>query len=212
MTEYFGVWLILASVNLAATLSPGPAFILTVRNALSYNRPLGMMTAMGLGLGIGVHVAFVLGGIAVVIAKSVILFNLIKYAGAAYLVFIGAKAVLAKKSDNANPNIQTAQKPLTAFGALRMGFLTNVLNPKAVVFFTAVYAQFITVDTPPQILVLFGLTSVLIEAIWFSIVTFILTNPRIKNAFLGISHWIERVCGGLLIALGIRLALSKGLT
>jgi RhtB (resistance to homoserine/threonine) family protein len=211
--DYLTLWLILASVNLAATVSPGPAFVLTVRSALTHNRRAGLLTALGLGLGITVHVTIVLSGFAVLISSSALLFDLLKYAGAAYLAYIGIKGVLAKK--RSARNIADGLEPVKTISdvqALRIGILTNLLNPKAIVFFAAVYAQLITADTPWQILILFGLTSMIIESGWFSIVTLVLTDPRVRDKFFGISHWIERVCGGLLIALGIRLALSKGLS
>ena len=87
--------------------------------------------------------------------------------------------------------------------------MTNVLNPKAVIFFTAVYTQFIDLHTPWQVHVLYGMTSVVIEFLWFAGVAVVLTNPLIKQKFMGVVHWIERSCGGLMIALGVKLALSK---
>lgn len=209
-------WLLLASVQTAATLSPGPAFAISVRNALAYDRRTGVFTAIGLGAGVGAHVLFVLCGIAVVIAQSVMLFNLIKYAGAAYLIFIGAKAIFARKREDSEPleeklDIPKAKKSLSSFGAFRIGFLTNLLNPKAVVFFTAVFSQFISPETSYEVMGLYFLTCVMIETIWFSIVSIVLTNPLIKAKFLNLAHWVERVCGGLLIALGVKLATNKGL-
>lgn len=203
-------WLLLAGVQAAATISPGPAFAVSVRNALTHGRRAGLLTAMGLGIGVGAHVLFVLFGISVLISQSVTLFSIIKYAGAAYLVFIGIKSLLVKKEDrqDTSPDQKLrSKKTMSNWGALRNGILTNILNPKAVVFFTAVYAQFITPHTAPEIMTLYALTSVLIELGWFTLVTIFLTNPRIKGYFTAIAHWIERICGGLLVALGIRLAM-----
>lgn len=208
MNEFLVAWLVLASVNFVATISPGPAFALTVRNAIAYDRRAGIMTAIGLGLGIAGMVTIVLGGFAAIISQSVLIFNIIKYVGAAYLVYIGAKALMAKKPAivNAAEEHISAVRKISDLAALRMGYLTNQFNPKGLVFFSAVFAQFISPGTPWQVLVLYGLTSVMIEILWFGTVAFILTNPLIKQRFMGISHWIERVCGGLLIALGVRLA------
>lgn len=207
-------WLAIASVQLAATMSPGPAFVVAVRNALSYNRLTGVATAFGLALGVGAHVVFVLCGISLIVAQSVFLFALIKYAGAAYLFYIGVKAILhSRKSSSVSPvdvvKDQAEKKVMSVRKAVMTGFLTNLLNPKAVVFFTAIFTQFITVDTPFSILALYGGTSIVIEGAWFCGVAIVLTHARIRAVFLSFMHWVERVCGGLMIGLGIKLALSK---
>ena len=204
-------WLLLASLQTAATISPGPAFAITVRNAASGNRVSGILTSIGLGLGVGAHVLFVIFGISVLIAQSEILYNLIKYSGAAYLIFIGAKSFLASKKEKSNGYhaLKTKIKNPAPWRRVQNGLFTNLLNPKAFVFYTAVYAQFINPETPTTALALFCMTSVLIEITWFSLVTIFLTTPRMQTAFNRISIWIERISGGLLIALGIKLALSK---
>ncbi len=94
MNVFFVSWLFVASVQLMATMSPGPAFVVAVRNALTYDRKAGILTAFGLSLGVLVHIIFVLCGISFIISKSVFLFSLIKYAGATYLFYIGVRAIL----------------------------------------------------------------------------------------------------------------------
>ena len=209
--ELFLKWLLLAGVQSAATISPGPAFAVMVRNAVAYDRRTGIMTAIGLGIGVGAHVLFVLGGIAVILSQSVYAFNAVKYIGAAYLIYIGIKALRTPAHAPQTPEetITKQSQSLSDFKALRMGFLTNLLNPKAVIFFTAVFTQFIDAATPIFVLALFGLTSVAVEIIWFSLLALFLNSPRIKSRYMAMAHWIERICGGLLLALGVRLALSK---
>lgn len=204
-------WLMIVAVNTAATMSPGPAFAMIVRTAMGYNRRVAILTALGFGAGVAVVVFLVLFGFATVLSQSALLFNIVKYLGAAYLAYIGCKALMAKKhvAPATEGTAPTQQKNLTDAQAFRMGLITNLLNPKGIVFFTAVYAQFIAPGTPWQVLVLYGLTSAIIETLWFSMVAVVLTDSRIKGRFLRFSHWIERLCGGLLLALGIRLALFK---
>lgn len=213
MTLFFA-WLVMASVQLAATMSPGPAFVVAVRNAMKYDRKSAIATAFGLSLGVAAHVLFVLLGIAFLIAKSVFMLNFIRYAGAAYLFYIGIKAIrsTAKKDEDADSVHDTQMGEKATLGikkAVITGFLTNLLNPKAVVFFTAVYAQFITPETPLFMHLVYGGTSVFIEFTWFACVAIVLTNPRLHAFFNRIMHRIERICGGLMIALGVKLALSK---
>ena len=209
--EFFYKWLALATVQGAATMSPGPAFAMSVRQTLAHDRRTGILTSVGLGIGVGIHVLFVIMGISVLISKSVMLFNIIKYGGAAYLAYIGIKGLMSKKAapDTSKNAAQTQEKKksVSALKAIQTGILTNVLNPKAVAFFTAFYAQFTTVETPIEILALYGLTSVIMEMGWFSLVSIFLTTPKIRAKFISFKHWIERVCGGLLVALGIKLAM-----
>lgn len=204
-------WLAIVAINTAATMSPGPAFAMTVRNAIAYDRRTGIFTALGLGVGVAVIAFLVLFGFAAVLSKSVVLFSVVKYLGAAYLIYIGFKAIRARPNKNSTDNAQAAEKSLTRIQAFRSGLITNLFNPKGLVFFTAVYAQFVAPGTPWQVLLLYGATSAIIETTWFSGVAFVLTDSRVKGRFLRFSHWIERVCGGLLLLLGIRLALVKGL-
>ncbi|GJL85592.1 MAG: lysine transporter LysE [Micavibrio sp.] len=212
--DLFLAWLLLASVTITATLSPGPAFVVTVKNSLTYGRKGGVFTAMGLGMGVSVYVTLVLVGAAYILTQSAFIFNMIKYLGAAYLVFIGIKGLMAKKVENSvmDENVTPRQyKEISSLKAIKIGFLTNLLNPKGVVFYSAVYIQFVGVDTPVFMLVIYGLTSVIVEAGWFGILSCILTHKRVKNIFDNYIHWVERVCGGLLASLGVGLALSKGL-
>ncbi len=210
--ELFLSWLLMASVQTAAAISPGPAFAMILRNAIIYDKKTGVMTAIGLGLGIATHVTLVLCGIAVILSQSAFLFDAVKYIGAAYLIYIGIKAIATAKPAKSTQNNETVlfeQKIMTPFQAIRMGFLTNLLNPKAIVFFTAVFTQFITPETPGFMQVIFGITAVIIETLWFSSLALFLGDVRIKSRFMAVAHWVDRVCGGLLLALGVRLALSK---
>ncbi len=207
------LWAAWVSINLAATISPGPAFAMTVRTAIAHNRRAGIIQSLGLGLGVGFHVLLVIFGLAAIMATSATAFEIFKLAGAAYLIYLGSKAIRAKKKQPENLAIEP-ETPLTNMSdtkSFRTGFLTNMLNPKSLIFYSAVLPQFISGDVPWQMIMLFGLTAVATECLWFSFVTCILTAPRVKNKFLSVSHWIERICGGLMIALGLRLAFEKGL-
>jgi threonine/homoserine/homoserine lactone efflux protein len=209
--EHLASWLLFCSVNIAATIWPGPAFALTIRNCIVYNRRAALLTTIGLGLGVGVIVVLLLCGLSVLLENSFI-YNLVRYAGAAYLFYLGVKAILAQKKPAQDSEATTVEhKTISDREALQMGLFTNFLNVKGMIFLTAIYTQFITPATPLAMTIVYALTSVAIEIGWFALVAILLTDPRVKRRFLSFSHWIERVCGGLLIASAIRLALSKGL-
>lgn len=209
---FFLTWLAFAATQIAAAMSPGPAFILTVRHAITHGRTTGIYTAIGLGLGVAIHVGLVLVGLAAVMTQSFFLYSIIKYLGAGYLIYIGIKGLRARprvSQQEGNDTTPPANVSLTAAVAIRSGLLTNLLNPKALVFSTSIVTQFIHPDTPKTTLLLFWLTSTTIEILWFSLVSAVLNYKEIKQRFIAASHWIDRICGGLLVGLGIKLAISK---
>jgi RhtB (resistance to homoserine/threonine) family protein len=210
--EFFFAWLTVFTVNLLATMSPGPAFLMCLQSSIKYSRRTGVLTAVGLGLGLIPHVILTIGGVAVLLHESVLAFNIIKYAGAAYLIYIGWNALFStpQSSKLSIDHINAAAQDISPSKALWQGALTNMLNPKATLFFVAIFAQFITPETLLWQKMVFGATSILVEMGWFSLVAVVLTNPRIKAVFSRFIHWIDRICGGLFIALGARLALLKG--
>lgn len=203
-------WGILCSVFMVALISPGPDFVMAVRNAMTHNRRAGIFTALGFAIGVAIHVTYCLFGIAALVAQSIVLFNILKYAGAAYLFYIGVQSLRSKGFSMTEQNGDHAvPTPLPDTTAFRIGFMTNLLNPKATLFFMALFTQFIHTDTPLWVGVIYGFTCVVMTFLWFSIVATILTTPAIRTRFLSISQWIDRACGVALLALGVRLALTK---
>jgi threonine/homoserine/homoserine lactone efflux protein len=132
--EYLSIIATVAVIHLLAVISPGPDFMMITRSSLIYSRRTGMYSAIGLGLGILVHVAYSLVGIGLVISQSIVLFTIIKYLGAIYLIYIGYKSLTAKL-ERAKDNEIVMRQGITPLKAIRIGFLTNVLNPKATLFF-----------------------------------------------------------------------------
>ncbi len=208
MDTFISNWLLLVAVFSVAVASPGPDFVMAVRNSVMGSRKAGIFTAIGFGLGVAVHVTYCLAGLAVVIAQSVMLFNIIKWAGAAYLFWVGYHALKSKGYDPANVDMNGAAS-MTPVKALRSGFITNLFNPKATLFFLALFTQILSPDIAFGAKLIYGLTCVVMCMLWFSIVATVLTTPKIRAAFLRASKWIDRVCGALFIALGVKLAVAR---
>ena len=207
MDGLFLNWVLLMGVFILALASPGPDFVIAIRYALLYSRKMGVLAALGFAVGVAIHVAYVLLGLAALIASSVMLFTIIKFIGAAYLFYIGVRALLSqgakdKKLAPANHNSISAKK------AFMTGFLTNLLNPKATMFFLAVFSQFINVDTAIAIQIFYAATCVVMTFLWFSFVAIILSNPKIKQKFIKSTKWIDKICGVLLIGLSVKLLLT----
>lgn len=203
--------LTVAIVHLLAVMSPGPDFAMVTRNSLIYSRKVAIYTSLGIALGISVHVAYSLFGIGFIISKSILLFSIIKYIGAAYLIYIGYKSLRAKPTVEVaqdQTQVPMAAKTITAKSAIWSGFLTNALNPKATLFFLALFTQVIDPLTPKSIQLVYGFEMMFITFIWFSIISVIFSNSLIKSKIGRVQHHVERVTGVVLIALGIKVALS----
>ena len=181
---------------------------MAVRNSVMGSRKAGIFTAIGFGLGIAVHVSYCLTGLALVISQSIVLFNIIKWIGAAYLFYVGYQA-LKSKGYSANDEGITQPLSINLLQALRSGFITNLFNPKATLFFLALFTQILSPDIDFNAKAIYGMTCIIMTMIWFSIVATVLTTQRIRTAFLRASKWIDRVCVCLFIALDIKLAITK---
>lgn len=195
-------------IHLLAVISPGPDFIMACRNSLTYSRRTGIWTAIGFGLGIAVHVFYSLAGLALIIFKSILLFNAIKLLGAGYLIYIGLKSVLSKSSKIELGEHQK-KEDITHFAAIKIGFLTNVLNPKATLFFLSLFTLVISPETPLLIMSIMGAIMVINTMLWFSLVAVLLTQKRIRSIFERFQDVFNKTLGGLLIALGIKVALTE---
>lgn len=210
MEAFLAGWLAVLLVQCLATASPGPAAAMAIRNSLVHSRAVGVYTAVGLALGLAVHVIYSLVGIAVLVSRSVLLFNAIKWLGAAYLIYIGVKALRARKHDPADTNgiegKRRVPKEMSALAAVRSGFLTNLLNPKATLFVLALFTQVVSPETPLLAKGVYGLTAVSVELGWFALVALLISTGPIKRRFDASVHWVERLTGAVLVSLGLKLA------
>lgn len=209
---YWASWLMLVGVFAVAVVAPGPDFVMSVRNSLLHGRRAGVMTALGFGLGVAVHATYAAFGLGAIISHSILLFSAIKYAGAAYLIYIGLQALRSKGASLAAVEAGVAEGNTAAktdMSALRDGFLTNLLNPKATLFFVALFTQLVSPDTPGVVLAVYALTCCVMVAGWFSLVALLMTQPPIRARYVTLSARIDRVFGLFLLGFGVKLALSK---
>jgi threonine/homoserine/homoserine lactone efflux protein len=98
---------------------------------------------------------------------------------------------------------------LSVAAAFRKGFLTNLLNPKATLFFLALFTQIVSPGASLAVLVFYGLSAAWVVSVWFALVSILLTTPAIRGRFLAASRWIDRVCGACFVLMGVRLALAR---
>jgi threonine/homoserine/homoserine lactone efflux protein len=147
-------------------------------------------------------------GIGAVISKSILLFNALKWLGAAYLIYIGIKSLTTKRVV-ASTKTAEPKRQIQPWAAFRIGLLGNLLNPKATLFFLALFTQIVRPSTPILIQAAYGMTVVVLALTWFSIGAVVISQQAFKNRILSFSHWLERLTGAALIALGFRLAVAE---
>lgn len=203
---YLTEFLTVAVVHLLAVASPGPDFAIVIRQSVRHGKRTAIQTSAGVGTGIMIHVFYSLLGIGLIISRYIVVFNIMKFAGAAYLIFIGYKSLRAKPLEDPLKCDTSAKSLPTAFEAFRTGFLTNGLNPKATLFFLSLFTAIINHNTPINIQFGYGVYMAFATFIWFSGVSTLFGSDRVRNNFHKMGHWLERSIGVVLIALGIKLA------
>ena len=198
-------FLTLALIHFMAVILPGPDFVITVRQSVRYGYLIGCLTAIGIGVGISVHVFYTLVGIGFLIQQSEWLMSFIRTAGAAYLVYLGWQCLRSQPNPNIEINGQTDSDTPSLFKAFTMGFLTNALNPKATIFFLAIFTTIVSTTTPMKVQVFYGVWMCMVNAIWFMVVSVLFAQPIVRKRFLEFGVYFERVMGLLLIGIALRL-------
>ncbi|MER9974092.1 LysE family translocator [Mesorhizobium sp. M0085] len=196
------------AVVLGFVFIPGPATLLTVARATSSGTRVGIATGAGIAAGDVVHTFMAIVGISAIIATSAALFSIVKYIGAAYLIYLGIRAIIEKTP--AYPAAGAVAIP--ASKAFRQAVLTEVLNPKTALFFLAFLPQFVRPENGSVMLqlailgvifVLLGLVSTVVFAVGAGgLGAFLRRNPTVLR-------WQGKAVGGIYCALGIRLALQQ---
>ncbi|MGL1860945.1 MAG: LysE family transporter [Pseudodesulfovibrio sp.] len=207
MIELTPYWEGLASVAVVAifmAISPGADFAMVTRNSIFHSRTAGLYSALGVSLAIWIHVAYSIAGLAVIISNSIILFSIIKYIGAAYLIYIGWKTFSSKPDTQVQQS--APQIELSNTSAFKIGLITNALNPKTTVFFLSIFTQVVEPHTPIFIQVIYGAIISLAHLLWFSTVAILLTQPPLLRRFNEYRNGIEKVVGSVLMGFGIKVA------
>jgi len=196
-----------AFLNLLAVISPGPDFVIIVRNSLCYSRRAGIFTSLGISAALCIHLFYCAAGIGYIISTSVVLFTILKLLGAGYLILLGVSSCIAKGSRIDLTEEQTGTD-LSRLQAFRIGFLTNVLNPKATLFLLSLFTLVIGNSTPVYIILTISVIIILTAFTWFTIVSIFLAQQNIQTVFLKYEQIINRTLGGFLIFLGAKILLT----
>lgn len=207
MDFWHGFWII-TGIHILAAISPGPDFIFVFQQTLSRGQAAGLLCALGMGLGFGVHILYSVLGLAVVIANAAWLLTLIKIIGGAYLIYLGYHGLRAKAKNEVVEIVKTEVAPESWLKTLWKGFICNVLNPKAPVYLVSVFTVVLSPDMPLWQLSIYGAWMMFLLFAWFTTIAFLLSIPSVNRQFQKAGHWIDRVLGFVMVGLGIKVIAS----
>ena len=190
-------------------LTPGPDTLYIVGRSVAQGKSSGIASVIGISLGSLVHTFAAALGLSAIIVTSAWVFMTIKILGAVYLIYIGFKILASRSSSSEIPK---NFKESDFFNILKQGFLTNLLNPKVAIFFLALVPQFISADSPSKFIsfIVLGLCFITTGTLWcFCLVLLSSSFSKRLRESAKFSRMLDRISGGLFIALGIKLGITK---
>jgi threonine/homoserine/homoserine lactone efflux protein len=195
------VWFQFALVCIVGAMSPGPSLALVIRNNITYNRLAGIMTSIGHGLGIAVYATMAVFGLGLILHTNQSLFLIIQVLGLIFLFFLGVLFIFQKKSDE----IINQNKNQNQINSFFQGFLIAVINPKILIWFTAIYSQFISIESNLIFNIILISTASIIDATWYIVVSIIITGYGVKNFLIDKKKLIQKSTGFILLFISLSL-------
>ena len=206
--DNIGILLSIAVAQLLGAASPGPTFMIVSNASIAGSRRLGLLAVCGVLLATLTWALLAAVGLGVVIARLPALYTALQVAGALYLIWLGVKMlVTALRQREALASRQVPS--MSAREAVRYGFLTNILNPKSIAYYSSIFVVMLPSHASSWLLAAAVGTALCVSAIWWmSVALFFASNP-IRESYRRARRWIDAVMGAVLIGLGVRLALSR---
>lgn len=206
---YWAEFTTIAIAHLFAVASPGPDFAVVTRQCITFGTRAGVWTSAGVGSGILLHVSYCLFGVALLLANSPVLFDIVKWVAACYMVYLAVQSFRASFAASASIPDTTQVPNVDPHKAFLLGFLTNGLNPKATLFFLALFTVVIDITTPMAVQVVYGIYLALATFVWFAALAKVLGRPKVREFMLRAGPWFERGMGVILVALAGQLLLFR---
>jgi threonine efflux protein len=207
--DYVAILLAIAVVQLLGAASPGPSFIIVTSHAVAGSRRSGLLVACGILSATVVWAMLAALGLGAFIARFPAVYTALQLAGAAYLIWLGARMLLgAMRARAAAPTVMRPA-PVAAWQAVRAGFLTNMTNPKSIAYYSSVFVVMIPSDAPAWLFVAAVTVALSVSAMWWITLAAVFSTARIQRAYARAKRAIDAVMGAVLICLGARLVLSR---
>tara|TARA_S200000501_G_scaffold30041_1_gene25365 strand:+ start:1430 stop:2053 length:624 start_codon:yes stop_codon:yes gene_type:complete len=190
-------WIQFASICIVGAMSPGPSMALIIRNSIKYGRVSGLLSSIGHAIGIGIYAAISVVGLQLILINNIFVFNAIQFCGSVFLLILG---ILFLKNSGEELSIDDEQKKLNSFA---QGFAISILNPKILIWFAAIFSQFIDVSSTSMTKFIMVFLASSIDGVWYVIVTVTVTGFGLKKFLENNTKTIQNISGIVLIFISL---------
>ena len=190
-------WVQFASICIVGAMSPGPSMALIIRNSIKYGRVSGLLSSIGHAIGIGIYASISVVGLQIILINNIFVFNTIQFCGSIFLLILG---ILFLKNSGENLSLEDDQKNLNSF---IQGFAISILNPKILIWFTAIFSQFIEASSTNMTKLTMVFMASSIDGIWYIIVTIVVTGFGLKQFLENNTKTIQNISGIVLIFISL---------
>ena len=195
MNNFF--WVQFAAICLIGAMSPGPSMALIIRNSIKYGRISGILFSLGHAIGIGVYATVSVLGLQFILTNNLFLFNAIQFCGSVFLLILG---ILFLRDTAHNLSLENEQKNVNSF---MQGFAISILNPKILIWFAAIFSQFIEISSTNFVKLAMVLIASSIDGLWYIILTIVVTGFGLKQFLEHNTNIIQKISGVVLISISI---------
>ncbi len=196
------IWFSLLLISMLGAMSPGPSLATVAKHTLSGRRINGIAAAWAHSIGIGIYAFITVIGLAVVLQQSPVVFKVISYLGAAYLAYLGYGAL--RSTGGIAAKLESGEQ-VTLLESAKEGLLISLLNPKIALFFLALFSQFVAAGNTPMDKAIIVITPIIIDGLWYTLISCLLSAPKIVDKLRSKAQWIDRLSGVVLILLALRV-------
>ena len=190
-------WIQFALICIVGAMSPGPSMALIIRNSIKYGRVSGLLSSVGHAIGIGIYASISVVGLQLILINNIFVFNTIQFCGSIFLLILG---ILFLKNSGEKLSIEDDQKNLNSF---IQGFAISILNPKILIWFTAIFSQFIEASSTSMTKLTMVFMASSIDGIWYIIVTIVVTGFGLKQFLENNTKTIQNISGIVLIFISL---------
>ena len=190
-------WVQFALICIVGAMSPGPSMALIIRNSIKYGRVSGLLSSVGHAIGIGIYALISVVGLQLILINNIFVFNTIQFCGSVFLFILG---ILFLKNSGEILSLEDDQKNLNSF---IQGFAISILNPKILIWFTAIFSQFIEASSTSMTKLTMVFMASSIDGIWYIIVTIVVTGFGLKQFLENNTKIIQNISGIVLIFISL---------
>ena len=190
-------WVQFAAICLIGAMSPGPSMALIIRNSIKYGRISGILFSLGHAIGIGIYATVSVLGLQFILINNLFLFNAIQFCGSVFLLILG---MLFLRDTERNLSLENEQKNVNSF---MQGFAISILNPKILIWFAAIFSQFIEISSTNFVKLVMVLIALSIDGLWYIILTIVVTGFGLKQFLEHNTNIIQKISGVVLISISI---------